>query len=72
MHEVHRDECLKIMLHGNAEFEATDVILEVNYQRSIFYENCHKVCCKCDKHKQAEYTDGLNSRVVMRFSLEVY
>lgn len=31
MHEVHRDECLKIMLHGNAEFEATDVILEVNY-----------------------------------------
>ncbi|XP_057523230.1 UTP--glucose-1-phosphate uridylyltransferase 3, chloroplastic [Amaranthus tricolor] len=30
-HEVHRDECLKIMLHGNAEFEATDVTLEGNH-----------------------------------------
>lgn len=29
-HEVHRNECLKVMLHGNAEFEAIDVTLEVN------------------------------------------
>ncbi|XP_021732516.1 UTP--glucose-1-phosphate uridylyltransferase 3, chloroplastic-like [Chenopodium quinoa] len=27
-HEVHRNECLKVMLHGNAEFEATDVTLK--------------------------------------------
>ncbi|KMS99348.1 hypothetical protein BVRB_2g045760 [Beta vulgaris subsp. vulgaris] len=30
-HEVHRNECLKVMLHGNAEFEAIDVTLEGNH-----------------------------------------
>lgn len=28
-HEVQRFEALKIILHGNAEFEATDVTLQV-------------------------------------------
>lgn len=28
-HDVQRLECLKIILHGNAEFEATDVVLQV-------------------------------------------
>ncbi|KAL2939742.1 UTP--glucose-1-phosphate uridylyltransferase 3 chloroplastic [Bienertia sinuspersici] len=30
-HEVQRNECLKVMLHGNAEFEASDVTLEGNH-----------------------------------------
>ncbi|KNA24035.1 hypothetical protein SOVF_019800 [Spinacia oleracea] len=30
-HEVHRNESLKVMLHGNAEFEATDVTIEGNH-----------------------------------------
>lgn len=28
-HQVHRHEALEIILHGNAEFEAFDVVLEV-------------------------------------------
>lgn len=28
-HDVQRSEALKIILHGNAEFEATDVVLQV-------------------------------------------
>ena len=28
-HQVHRLEALKIVLHGNAEFEATDVVIQV-------------------------------------------
>jgi UTP---glucose-1-phosphate uridylyltransferase len=28
-HDVERSESVKIILHGNAEFEAKDVILEV-------------------------------------------
>ena len=28
-HEVHRLEALKVILNGNAEFEATDVTLQV-------------------------------------------
>lgn len=29
MHKVRRFETVKIILHGNAEFEATDVVLKV-------------------------------------------
>lgn len=29
MHKVKRFETVKIILHGNAEFEATDVVLKV-------------------------------------------
>lgn len=29
-HQVHRLEALEIILHGNAEFEAFDVVLEVS------------------------------------------
>lgn len=28
-HDVQRSEVLQIILHGNAEFEATDVVLQV-------------------------------------------
>ena len=35
-HDVQRFEALKVVLHGNAEFEAVDVNLEVR-----FAENCH-------------------------------
>lgn len=31
MHDVHRCESLKIVLHGNAEFEATDVVIKGNH-----------------------------------------
>lgn len=34
-HEVQRFEALKVILHGNAEFEAVDVILQVNYYSAI-------------------------------------
>lgn len=30
-HDVKRSEVLKIVLHGNAEFEATDVVLQVKF-----------------------------------------
>ncbi|XP_052198869.1 UTP--glucose-1-phosphate uridylyltransferase 3, chloroplastic [Diospyros lotus] len=30
-HQVHRLEALKIVLHGNAEFEATDVVIQGNH-----------------------------------------
>ncbi|XP_073224587.1 UTP--glucose-1-phosphate uridylyltransferase 3, chloroplastic isoform X2 [Cicer arietinum] len=30
-HDVHRSEVLQIILHGNAEFEATDVVLQGNH-----------------------------------------
>lgn len=40
-HEVHRNESLKVMLHGNAEFEATDVTIEVIYMINIY---CMIVC----------------------------
>lgn len=30
-HDVQRLEALKVVLHGNAEFEAVDVIIEVRF-----------------------------------------
>lgn len=30
-HNVNRLEALKVILHGNAEFEATDVVVQVNW-----------------------------------------
>jgi len=30
-HDVQRFEAFKVILHGNAEFEATDVILQVRF-----------------------------------------
>jgi len=30
-HDVKRSEVLQIILHGNAEFEATDVVLQVSF-----------------------------------------
>jgi hypothetical protein len=30
-HDVQRSEVLQIILHGNAEFEATDVVLQVKF-----------------------------------------
>lgn len=33
-HHVERSESLKIMLHGNAEFEAKDVVLKVQLLRN--------------------------------------
>ena len=34
-HHVERSESLKIILHGNAEFEAKDVLLKVQLLRSV-------------------------------------
>lgn len=31
-HDVQRSEVLQIILHGNAEFEATDVVLQVKFK----------------------------------------
>lgn len=36
-HEVQRFEALKVILHGNAEFEAVDVILQVRLTIGLFY-----------------------------------
>lgn len=37
-HEVRRFEMLKIVLHGNAEFEALDVVLQVTYTQMLICE----------------------------------
>jgi hypothetical protein len=35
-HDVQRSEVLQIILHGNAEFEATDVVLQVKFSSDSF------------------------------------
>lgn len=40
-HDVKRSEVLQIILHGNAEFEATDVVLQVNFLFKIL-DACRK------------------------------
>lgn len=37
-HKVRRFEMLKIVLHGNAEFEAVDVVLQVTYTQMLICE----------------------------------
>lgn len=36
-HDVERSEAVKVILHGNAEFEAVDVYIEVIFAQTFFF-----------------------------------
>lgn len=42
-HQVHRLEALEIILHGNAEFEASDVVLEGSHRFEVPSGHCMRV-----------------------------
>ena len=43
-HDVQRFEALKVILHGNAEFEAVDVNLEVRFSQNCLYQIILLLC----------------------------
>lgn len=45
-HDVQRSEVLQIILHGNAEFEATDVVLQVRFKFEFYSLSIKKISCE--------------------------
>lgn len=61
-HDVQRFECLKIVLQGNAEFEAKDVVFEGNHVFEV--PNGYKMCIVSDSPGFAVKLDPIGAEMM--------